>query len=254
MTISAPETIHTIRYQSSGSDKPEKRVLEIALVRYSWEKQTTPCFLVTADLQGRELGKRNRLLGEVLAEELALLQELRQVPTLDFCLLAGDFYDYPDCHKRGGTGEVTSVLNAFAFLAPQTLVVLGNHDEVIPEAFAPQVTLLDGTKALVAGLTVGGVGGIVGNQERNQRKTEAEFLRAVERATRPKADILLLHQGPEGPTERHRGWYALNDQLQYEDNLLVVFGHCYWPAPFHIKGTNLFCNTDSRALIFVGPN
>lgn len=250
MTISAPEIIHTIRYLSSGADKPERRLLEVALVRYSWEKKTAPCFLVTADLQGREQGKRNRLLGEVLAEELALLQELGQVPALDFCLLAGDFYDYPDCHKRGGTGEVTAVFNAFAPLSPRTLAVLGNHDEVTPEALAPQVMLLDGTNSSVAGLTVGGVSGIVGNPARNQRKTEAEFLRAVERATRPKADILLLHQGPEGPTERHRGWYALNDQLQYEDNLLVVFGHCYWPGSFHTEGTHLFCNTDSHVFIF----
>lgn len=251
MIISVPEIIHIIRYLSSGADKPERRLLEVALVRYAWEKKTAPCFLVTADLQGREQGKHNQLLGEVLAEELALLQELGQVPALDFCLLAGDFYDYPDCHKRGGTGEVTSVLNAFAPLAPQTLAVLGNHDEATPTALAPQVTLLDGTKASVAGLTVGGVGGIVGNPERNQRKSETEFLRAVERATRPKADILLLHQGPEGPTERHRGWSALNEQFQYEDDLLVVFGHCHWPTPFHTEGTNFFCNTDSRALIFL---
>lgn len=155
ITVTEPETIHTLRYLSSGSDKPERRLLEISLVHYSWEKKTAPCFLITADLQGREQGKQNRLLGEQVAEEVALLQELGQLPSLDFCLLCGDFYDYPDCHKRGGTSDVTSVLNAFATLAPHTLAVLGNHDEVTPDALDSRVTILDGTETIMAGLRFG---------------------------------------------------------------------------------------------------
>ncbi|WP_309718722.1 hypothetical protein [Armatimonas sp.] len=66
MTLSEPEVVHTIRYLSSGADKPERRLLEVSLVRYSWEKKTAPCFLVTGDLQGREPGKRNRTEGSHL--------------------------------------------------------------------------------------------------------------------------------------------------------------------------------------------
>lgn len=253
MTLTGtPELLHTVRYQTSGSDRPERRLLELQRVRYAWDSPTAPCFLVTADLQGRATEPQNRLLGERVAEEIGFLQELGTLPPLDFCLLCGDFYDYPDCHKRGGTGDVTSVLNAFATLAPQTLAVPGNHDQISESALAPQVTILDGTQTMVSGLRVGGVGGIVGNPERNQRKSEPEFLRALDRALTPKPDLLLLHQGPEGPTERHRGAWAINDRLQYEDNLVVVFGHCHWPKPFHPDGTNLFCNTDGRVLIFQG--
>lgn len=251
MTLSPPETIHTLRFLSSGKERPERRLLEISLVRYAWEKPSAPCFLATADLQGRELGKQNRLLGELVAEEVAFLQELGSLPTLDFCLLGGDFYDYPDCHKRGGSGDVTSALNALSTLAPVSYAVLGNHDTITPLALAPTVIILDGTRAAVSGLTVGGVSGIVGDPERPQRKTEPAFLKALETATTPQADFLLLHQGPEGPTERHRGWQELNIALGRKKDLLVVFGHCYWPEPFHREGENLFCNVDDRVLIFI---
>ena len=76
--------------------------------------------IATADLQGRETfdsaaGGPLRLLGEVLPEILAveMLPELGIDPQHSGILLAGDLYTVPALDKRGGSGDVTAVWQAF---------------------------------------------------------------------------------------------------------------------------------------------
>lgn len=97
-----------------------------------------------SDLQGRETGQRNRLIGEQVVDELIALQELGMISDIDLVILAGDLYDYPDCRKLGGTGDVTNVLNAFANKFEKTFGVLGNHDKVTEDKLLPNVSILDG--------------------------------------------------------------------------------------------------------------
>jgi len=49
-------------------------------------------------------GPANRLVGEYVAEEIAVLQETGELPAFELCLLCGDFYDYPDLRKLGQGG------------------------------------------------------------------------------------------------------------------------------------------------------
>ena len=65
--------------------------------------------VVPSDLQGREDGQCNRLIGEQVVDELIVLQEQGLISYVDLVILAGDLYDYPDCRKRGGSGmdEIT---------------------------------------------------------------------------------------------------------------------------------------------------
>lgn len=248
-TIGHTEVIHALTYRTSGSDKPVVRTLEFTKVGYRSE-HTDACFVVTSDLQGRERAKANRLLGEVVAEELAKLVTWGTIPTPDFYCLCGDFYDYPDLHARGGTGEVSSVLNAFGAKDTPVLAVAGNHD-IMEGPLLFGVTLLDGTLAECIDVRIGGVGGIAGNPERNQRKTERIFIEVLQKVLLELPHIVLLHQGPEGPTERHKGWSELNSELTLHSGMLVAFGHTHWPEPFYEEHGNLFCNVDSRVVIFV---
>ncbi|MGC4046044.1 MAG: metallophosphoesterase [Armatimonas sp.] len=243
------EVIHALTYRTSGADKPVVRTLEFTMVVYRSE-YTCACFVVTSDLQGRERAKANRLLGEVVAEELAKLVAWGTIPTVDFYCLCGDFYDYPDLHARGGTGEVSSVLNAFGASRVPVLAVAGNHD-LIEEPLDSTVTLLDGAIVECAGMRTGGVGGIVGNPERNQRKTDKAFVEALQAVLLELPHLVLLHQGPEGPTERHKGWGELNSELTLHSGMLVCFGHTQWPEAFYEESENLYCNVDSRVLVFV---
>jgi len=251
ITVEEPTLLHEIEYRSSGSSSPRDLTLGISTVRYTTTNKFAPSFLAAADLQGREKHDSNRLLGELAAEEIIALQELEVLPQFDFCTLCGDFYDYPDLRKLGGTGDVTSAINALSETASKTYAVLGNHDEVQENELRPEVQILDGDVAKTDSFTIGGVSGVVGDPKRNNRKTEAEFLAAVQRCSNSRTDILLLHQGPEGPTEAERGLGAVNDVLKKRSNLLVMFGHCHWSQPFHSEGRNLFCNVDARILAFL---
>ena len=99
---------HEIRYLSSG---PRGQVRKCILPFYKVKVDKMPkgmnSFVATSDLQGREKDGKGRLLGEQVAEEFKIMQDLEEIAPIDLVLLAGDLYDYPDCHKLGGTGDVT---------------------------------------------------------------------------------------------------------------------------------------------------
>jgi len=251
LTIDKLELLHEVYYSSSGSNSPRELTLGISIVRYSNKGGPTPTFLVSGDLQGRESNESNRLLGELVADEIEALQELELLPPFDFCSLCGDFYDYPDLSKLGGTGDVTSALNALSRCATNTFAVLGNHDEVDLGQLSSRVQILDGEVVKTKSFVIGGVSGIIGNPKRNNRKTEPEFLEALQKVSGSKTDIVMLHQGPEGATDACHGLKLINEVLLNRSDLLVLFGHCHWEEPFHHEGNNLFCNVDARMLAFL---
>ncbi|MGM0769945.1 MAG: hypothetical protein ACQEV6_18190 [Pseudomonadota bacterium] len=96
--------------------------------------------VLTSDLQGREAGGQNRLLGAPVAEALVALSRDGVIPAPDAVFLCDDLYDYPDCHKRGGTGPVDEVFLAFSAMAPEVVGVLGNHDQVAYPGALPDNT------------------------------------------------------------------------------------------------------------------
>lgn len=203
--VDEPTLVHEIAYRSSGSTAPRELTLEIHTVRYRYGRGPAPTFLATADLQGRESGEGNRLLGELAAEEIIALQELGELPAFDLCILCGDFYDYPDFRKLGGTGDVTPALNALSHTASETFVVLGNHDEIDAHDLRTKITVLDGDVATTDTFTIGGISGIIGNPRKNNRKSESDFLSAIDKCSNSSTDLLLLHQGPQGSSDAARG-------------------------------------------------
>lgn len=59
-----------------------------------------------SDLQDREDGDPNRLMGVPASETLENLAQPDFIPQPKGAFLCGDLYDDPDCYKRGGTGAV----------------------------------------------------------------------------------------------------------------------------------------------------
>ena len=208
--------------------------------------------VLTSDLQGRENGGQNRLLGEPVAETLSALSKKNIIPPLDAVMLCGDLFDYPDCHKRGGTGPVDEVFQAFSRIAPQVIGVHGNHDTLAnPEALPGNVRVLDGQIAQLDGLVVGGVSGIVGNPQRNQRRTEDDFLAVMESVTAKNPDCLLLHQGPDDPDRGgRRGDPGIALSLITGFGGLTVFGHTRWDWPWLMPlGAGQVLNVDARVVV-----
>lgn len=209
--------------------------------------------VLASDLQGREDGDKGRLLGVPVAEAVQGLAERGVIPYPNAVLLCGDLYDYPDCHKRGGTGEVSDVLHAFAAITPDVVAVLGNHDTLAnPEALPENVTVLDGQIETLGLLRIGGVSGIIGSPRRNQRRTDNDFLLAMERVTNQSPDVLLLHQGPDDPDSNRRGDPGIALSLATGYSGLTVFGHSHWGWPSLIPiGGGQALNTDGRVVVVI---
>ncbi len=218
--------------------------------------------LVTADLQGREQfqdanGGPPRLLGEALPERLCweLLPELNLAPERIGVILAGDFYTVPNLDKRGGTGDVLPVWQAFAEHFRWVVGVAGNHD-TFGERDAPthHVTsnayYLDGNSTIHDGLTIAGIGGIVGNARKLHRKPEYAFLRHIDRLLGGRPDVFVMHDGPNSATHHLRGSSAIRQALEKSSPTLVVRGHVHWPIPLIelANGTQVL-NVDCRVVI-----
>jgi hypothetical protein len=219
--------------------------------------------LATADLQFRERfedspGGPIRLLGEVLPRRLRqeVLPQLNLPAGEVGVLLAGDFYTVPALDSRGGTGDVTAVWEAFADHFDWALGVAGNHDNFGPSAKPPAwlrnlgaVSYLDGNHAMRNGLKLAGVGGIIGNPRKPNRRTEADYLLALETVLAPSPDVLILHDGPEGDAKQ-RGSRRVRELLEQHPRLLVVRGHAHWHEPLAMldNGTQVL-NVDARVVV-----
>lgn len=219
--------------------------------------------IATADLQGRERfedssGGAIRLLGEALPQRLR-----REVlPALSLgetdpvgVLLAGDFYTVPALDKRGGTGDVTSVWKAFADSFEWVAGIPGNHDTFgePPQRrprFPAHMHFLDGDVKEIRGLRIAGLGGIIGKATRPNRRSEEDYLATLRHLLQPRPDVLLMHEGPDGPEAGQRGLSQVREILCESGMGLVIRGHAHWPQPFAEFESGLqILNVDARVVI-----
>ena len=220
--------------------------------------------VATGDLQGREIGTSGRLprlVGEVVAEEMAELLSDGVIPLADRLgvLLAGDMYARPELDRRGGNGDVRDVWRAFANNFKWVAGVAGNHDffGVSPrdlDRFSqePRVHFLNANAVDVDGLRVGGVSGIVGKPTRPFRRTESDFLKAIGLFRGADLHILVLHEGPASPDGGSRGNQAVGNRLADFDDLLVICGHGHWKDPInHLSPTVQVMNVDERVMVLL---
>ena len=218
--------------------------------------------IATADLQGREqfqkgVGFPPRLLGEVLPEQLVseLLPELNVLPERTGIILAGDFYTVPNLDKRGGSGDVTDVWQAFARHFKWVVGVAGNHDmygsSVSPtHRLAGNAHYLDAKSTAVDSITFAGIGGIVGNPGKPHRKTDDEFVTHIETLVQPAPDILVMHDGPDDPERGQRGSPIIRQTLERLNSTLLIRGHAHWHSPLTVlsNGTQVL-NVDCRVAV-----
>ena len=222
--------------------------------------------IVASDLQGRDrhqnaTGER-RLLGEVLAEELRALSDFGDLPPVNALgvLLAGDLYSRPSLDRRGGSGDVRQVWNAFAEVGFRWITgVAGNHDVFgekpsVPDFHAflrePGIHFLDGSSVELDGLRIAGVSGVVGNPRRNFRRAENDYVETVYSLAEHAPDILVLHDGPAIPDRGLLGCQLLTEMLELLRPTLIVRGHAAWDPWFvELKNGTQVVNVDAKVLL-----
>lgn len=203
--------------------------------------------LVTSDLQGRGLPDLP-LLGEVVAAEYRAHHNTWQLPAPERVgvLLPGDYYAAPAADKRGATGDVWAVWQAFATAFAWVAGVLGNHDTLTDTP--PDSSLLEAGAVLLPDLRIGGVSGIVGNPRRHARYEWPDYAERVALALSDTPDILLLHMPPQ-ITGAQRGEPDLTPLLTRPD-LLTCCGHVHWDEPLaEVPGGGQVLNVDSRVVV-----
>lgn len=260
-----PEPIATFRFLNAGRGPGQFYVdrLPIQHGRVDRLPKGLSAVVVTADLQGREQfedakGGPPRLLGEVvpqrLVEEVFPILKIED-PSRVAALLAGDFYTVPALDKRGGTGDVTSVWRAFGDCFAWVAGVAGNHDVFGDDrrtrpCFQSPMHYLDGETVEIADIRIGGVGGIIGNVSRPQRRDEEDYLRTLDLVLDAQIDVLLMHDGPDGPESGQRGNSRIRAILEDQSPCLAIRGHAHWPQPFVQLSSGLqVLNVDARVVI-----
>lgn len=266
------EPLHQIayRYARKGGGVAVEGDLQISTLQVSGVPAGLDGIVLAADLQGRELlppTRRNagsparnfregrRLLGEVAAEQISELSRAGRLPSADRLgiVLAGDLWAEPGAVRRGRSGDVRPVWEAFRSCGRWVAGVRGNHDVLIesPDDAGKGLHVLDGNSITLDELHLGGVGGIIGNPAKQRTRTAERFVQLVQEVITEPVDVLILHNGPEGEQPTSRGSREVREALTRFPGM-VVFGHCYWPEPIEqIPGGPWLINVDSRIVVLV---
>lgn len=262
-----PEPLALVQSLDVGRHGPVPRGIPVLRGRCDALPGGLRALVLAADLQARALpawgapgGDGVRLAGEAVAEQLAGLAEAGELPPADVTgvVLAGDLWCDPACKKMGGLGDVRPVWRAFAERFRWVAGVAGNHDAFgHPRERAVFVTeerthLLDGDVVELDGLRIGGVGGIVGDPRRPNRRDPVDQTDLVLSVLARGVDLLVLHEGPDVPGSDLPGEPALREALEVaEDRASVVCGHVHWRRPGARHGRRQLLNVDARVLVLL---
>ncbi|MHC4404283.1 MAG: metallophosphoesterase family protein [Planctomycetota bacterium] len=218
--------------------------------------------IATGDLQGRERFQdspngRLRLLGEALPSRLAVevLSSLGLKDNGIGVLLAGDLYTVPALDRRGGSGDVTAVWKAFGDESSWVVGVAGNHDTFgadpnAPPRFSRHLHYLDNDRVNIDGLTIAGLGGIIGNPRRPRRRSEEQYAECLEALLEHETDVLVTHDGPNDPAHGLRGSPIIREVVERLKPSLVVRGHAHWKQPLsQLSGGVQILNVDARVVV-----
>lgn len=258
------EPIHYLPYLKAGTGgKTETAQLPIFEGRVDALPASLEAIICTSDLQGVATsprpGQASELLGEVLADELAVLLDMLSIAAGQTgVVLSGDFFSAAHADQRGATGDVRRVWTAFQQKFRWVAGVLGNHDQLgftadDLEIFVsqPNVYYLDGAVRLIDGWTLAGISGIIGNPAKPLRRSADEYLSILARLYREKPDLILLHQSPAVVKLGRSGSAELGVfYAQQRVYPLTVCGHVSWPLPLaELDNGAQILNVDSRAII-----
>lgn len=206
----------------------------------------------TSDLQGWPNTASKKVLGEEVGESiLALVRSLSINPLRIGILLCGDFCANHDSEHT----EPDRTWASFAEKFKWVVGIAGNHD-ILGQNNVNNIKILDGTVIEIDTLKIGGIGGIVGPEEKQNRKSETNYVGLIEGVLAQSPDILLMHDGPDIPTKNLVGTQSLRRSLEKASaETLVIRGHKHWERPLaKLSDRVQVLNVHSSVLMLVSDN
>ncbi|MEW4372685.1 metallophosphoesterase family protein [Paenibacillus kandeliae] len=208
--------------------------------------------------------RRSHLLGEALPEMLELLLQMdwphihkEQV----MLLLCGDLY--ADVQKRGASGSPMAVWEAFQQTFVHMAAVSGNHD-----IFAEQekkhinthqeaIWMLEPQLQQMQDLHIAGLSGITGRPDKPNRMPEPDFLKQLGSLLRKSPDVLVMHQGPDDPSNCRPGDQNVRVEVEKYSPVLICCGHVGWQTEqgqehyARLQNGTQVLNADGKVFILV---
>ena len=260
-----PNIIENIEYLTipHGSLIAQKFKLPIYKGMIEGLPQNIDSIIVTSDLQGicKFDSVKMMLLGEVLAESLALIYDLDfpQInPKKSWAFLCGDLY--ANLEKRGSSGNPTKVWQAFATYFDRVIGIAGNHDDfqngIDIVKNIENVYFLENEVFELDGLKIAGLSGIIGRKDKNFRLEENDYLKSFEKILKEQPDVVLTHLSPNIEESGFLGEVKMTQILEkYSENLLFC-GHSHWDTqqPVMLKNRTQILNADSKVFILINDN
>jgi len=224
---------------------------------------TLDALVLTSDLQGIEPSGlacgQPRLLGTVVATWLHAMASSKVIPAPERTgvVLAGDFHVDTSLGKRGGSGDVRPVWEAFGSCMKWVAGVPGNHDRFeasesggVEFSSGSKCDFLDGRTVDVDSVRIAGLGGVIGASKRPYRRPETDFLKALKQLCSAGPDVLVLHQSPDGRRDGCEGSVPIRDCLESLMPMFVVVGHTVWPEPIvNLKNGTQVLNVAGRVVV-----
>ncbi|MBV9786542.1 MAG: metallophosphoesterase [Chloroflexi bacterium] len=257
--------IHELPYQHAGPNGSIVTAqLPILIAKGAGLPPSIDALVCTSDLQGVEPTRiaqsTPRLIGECLADELAVLVSIMDLPPADRIgiILAGDLYAASEANQRGVSGDVRSVWAAFRRQFRWVAGVPGNHDQFgTPEEAATfqkheRHYYLDGSTCNIDALTIAGIGGIIGNPEKPLRRSPEQYAKDLKRMLHSQPDLLVVHESPALPERNGQGSPLVRTLMDTFGCPLTVCGHSRWPEPFaELPNGTQILNVDSRVIVLM---
>lgn len=255
------DPVHYLPYQNvAKGNRGTERVLWPFYLGEAELPHGLDALVMVSDLQGVVDGK---LMGPAVFKECRkLLAGYGCSPDKSGLILAGDLFSDITLKKRGGSGNVLPIWEAAAKGFRWVTGVAGNHDlfgtREEQDAFFREGrrSLLDGDLVNYNQLRIAGVGGVIGNPVKPQRKSAADQQALIQRMLEQSPDLLVLHEGPDHPSLGGRsGNPEVKAALESGPPTTVICGHCPWPGmePLVLKNGTRVLNVEGKALILRNP-
>lgn len=251
--------------QTGGRDINGNRVIEkvnLQILKGSFNDlgKDIDAIIATSDLQGIvKSDDREYLLGQKLPEFLSMLIEI-EFPNLAKnrigVILCGDLY--ANIEKRGGFGDVKEVWRAFNKHFKWVIGVTGNHDDFGNsnefENFKKEKNIhyLHNQVKEIDKIKFGGIGGIIGRNDKPNRIEEKEYLKILKELLLKQPNVILIHQSPDNIDAIKQGNEEIRKVIESSPPNLIFCGHSHWDKPLAtLENGSQIVNVEGRVVVLI---